>query len=425
MPRSLSLSFLAICFLGLAPVALFSANWIVAAPFWLALTLPSWQAAFAGGRVQLGKAPVRALMILLILLAAGAPLGLDPARSFDKALRLAGMAGGLILMLAAMDGLAPALMPRARQLLVAGIGLLSLLILAERANGGQLSAWVHGYAGRVASADPALQPALIAGMISNGLGRAGVPLAALIFPAALIVWRQSRPLPALALAITGAIAVWVLPMAATRLGLAAGFAAALLAFCWPRRGPWLIGAGMGLAVILMPLLAAPPGGAKLVEQISGHQADELPPSFQHRLQIWAFTAERIGERPWTGWGLESARNMPGAKNQARVIVNGVPSSHPGHTLLPLHPHNGPLELWLDGGAAAACLAGLLLFLICRAIARAWGQDRALTAAACGAMAALFVNFCVSFGLWQDWWLGTMALVAAALKVAASAQPSSR
>jgi len=132
---------------------------------------------------------------------------------------------------------------------------------------------------------------------------------------------------------------------------------------------------------------------------------DLSVSIYHRAAIWQFVAERIEEKPLLGWGLHASRSMPGAKE---LVARGA-------EILPLHPHNGPLQLWLELGAIGAVLGAALL---------AWLARNAASAAQAAALTAMLVVGSVSFGLWQGWWMAAIWLVVG-LAVGSSAETRQR
>ena len=90
-----------------------------------------------------------------------------------------------------------------------------------------------------------------------------------------------------------------------RLAAIAGVAATGLALVLPRwTGPTL-GIGAALLLLLAPALVH-------LGFAGGVDAAGLPFSVAHRLLIWDFTAARIWDSPWIGWGMDAARAIPGA-----------------------------------------------------------------------------------------------------------------
>jgi O-antigen ligase len=129
-------------------------------------------------------------------------------------------------------------------------------------------------------------------------------------------------------------------------------------------------------------------------------ADTVKTLLAHRFYIWDFTGKRIAERPLVGWGLDSARAIPGGKELIRL----------DQERLPLHPHNAPLQVWLELGVPAAVLFALLLGrLWLRLGAIAWPP--LFAAASGGSFAAICVLLSAGWGIWQEWWLATLGLAA--------------
>ena len=128
-------------------------------------------------------------------------------------------------------------------------------------------------------------------------------------------------------------------------------------------------------------------------------ADSVKNSGGHRLLIWRFAGDRIAEHPLIGWGLDSSRMVPGGKEQARQWQD----------LMPLHPHNAALQLWLELGLPGAALFALLVSLLWWRLAdAAWPP--LYTAAAGGGLTAALVILFEAYGVWQEWWLGALALM---------------
>jgi len=133
--------------------------------------------------------------------------------------------------------------------------------------------------------------------------------------------------------------------------------------------------------------------------------------------IWSFVGDRIGEHPLRGWGLDSSRAIPGGSDPIR----------PNETWLPLHPHNAPLQIWLELGVPGAVLCALLSAWFWLAFGRArW--PRLYIAAAGGGLATAFVASTATYGVWQEWWEGTLAFslfMALVMARVAAAGPKTR
>jgi O-antigen ligase len=353
----------------------------------MAITLAlGWR---AGWRPSLPRSPV--LVLGLMLAGWGAISALwapEPGRAALLALTLAAMM--LLAYGAAGAAQGVQLMPWIGFGLVFGLG----AAFADWQSGNALRAAVRGLKEVPASLVFGLKPAasLMALLLPMGF--------ALPWP-----WFARA-----ALLVLGAGVLIVLPGETARLATIAGLAAALLSLAAPRLMPKLVGAGVAVLILLMPLLVA------FIPQIP---SASLPPSAVHRLVIWDFAAARIAEKPLAGWGLEASRAMPGGRAQPdaatldRLNIT-TPAQReflvlPHVELMPLHPHNGALQLWLELGGIGALIGAALMLALGFAAARS-----AAPAVGAGMLASAAVTGMLSFGLWQAWWVASLLLAMVAL-----------
>lgn len=203
----------------------------------------------------------------------------------------------------------------------------------------------------------------------------------------------------------GALVLVLLPGEAAKLAVLAGLLAGGLALLLPRLARPGLGTVLAAAVVAVPMLLGP-------VLARGLPAAGIPPSAAHRMLIWDFVIGRIAERPLLGWGMEASRSVPGHRDHptpealARFGLAG-PDSAPwlaSAELLPLHPHNGALQLRLELGWPGVLLAAALAL----SLALACGSPVALAMLAAGAVTAM-----LSFGAWQEWWVGVELLAVAA------------
>jgi O-Antigen ligase len=335
------------------------------------------------------RQPAALLGALLVWGALSAAWSLDPGRSLVMVARLAGLfAAGLALAIAAGRIAAPG---RIAVLALAGTGIGIALALLDLASGGGLSGYV--------SIRPFAAPRL---------NQIAVWLAVLSLPAAaLLLCRGRRPLAlAVAAAMTGA--VFLLDDTTAKLALALSVPLAGLLYAAPRRVARLLALMSMLAILSAPLtlprLARTPGVFA--------SADAFKISLGHRLLIWSFAGDRIAERPFVGWGLDSSRAIPGGKDEIR----------PGENWLPLHPHDAALQVWLELGAPGAALFALLVGWLWLRLAEApW--PRPYGAAAGASLAAALAVGAAGWGVWQEWWIGTLSLALfVAIAMARAATP---
>jgi O-antigen ligase len=295
-------------------------------------------------------------------------------RSLAVALRLAGLfAAGLAL--AAAAGLVTA--PRR----------LTVLFLVGMALGLAMAAIDLMTAGALSSlfSDRAFRP--------TRLNQASISFALLVLPATAVLACLGRRFLAVVLLAGTAVIIYLLEGTAAKAVLLVGL---VMGFLLYRMRPVVAGAALVISVVAA--VSAPLTFARL-ERLPGlgAVADDFKISAGHRLLIWSFAGDRIAERPLTGWGLDASRAIPGGSDPIR----------PGEAWMPLHPHNAALQIWLELGIPGAVLFALFAALVWGALARVeW--PRLFAGAAGAGLAIAFVGCFGTYGIWQEWWLGTMA-----------------
>jgi len=318
--------------------------------------------------------PAALLLGLVAWGALSASWSLDAERSLILAARLLGMfAAGLALAAAAGELRRP---ERIVALLVAGCALGIVLAAGDLATEGGINRYFHTRPYR-----------------PTELNQIAVLLAIVVLPAGAALWSRARP-AALAAASAGIAVVALFVDATAKIGLLAGLTVAALVY-WRRGAAARVFAVLSILAIVTAPLTLP-----RLAHIPGlfDAADSFKESAGHRLLIWSFTGARIAERPVAGWGLDTARAIPGGAIEIR----------PGEAQLPLHPHDAALQVWLELGAAGAALFAVFVALLWRRLAdAAW--PRPYAAAAAGSLAAALTVALAAYGVWQEWWLGTLAL----------------
>jgi O-antigen ligase len=366
---------------AMAPIGLVALALCVVAAFRAAGTWP-WP---RGAAVALAAA-------LGLWGAASAGWAAEPLRALTTGLSLAGMAllaGGAA---RALEGLEDA-SRRALTLALAG-GLAAGLAAAaiDAASGHAIRAGVRGLAEAPATLVFGLKPA--------------ASVMALLLPLAVALpWPW---LPRAAFLLVGAAVLVALPGDTAKLAAVLGLLVAGATALAPRLVPRLVGAGIAAAILGMPLLAA---------TLPAMPVERLPITALHRMVIWDFAGSRIAERPALGWGMEASRTIPGGRDAPstaqldRLRVTDAERrawfASPNVQVLPLHPHNGALQVWLELGAIGALIAAALAWRLGLGAARA-----PCPPAATGALASAAVTAMLSFGAWQAWWIAAMLLAVA-------------
>jgi exopolysaccharide production protein ExoQ len=330
--------------------------------------------------------PAALLCALVVWGALSAAWSIDPERSLLLDLRVAGMFGAALALAAAASRVAAP--GRLALCLLAGTVIGIALALFDLASAGGLSRYVS-----------------IRAFAVPRLNQIAVWLALLVLPAGALLVCRGRMLLALAAGAAMAATVYTLDDTAAKIALPLSVTVAALLYF--RRGAVAraLAALSMLAILTVPLTL--PRLAHLPGVFAA--ADAFKDSAGHRLLIWSFTGERIAERPFFGWGLDAARAIPGGKVEIR----------PAQNWLPLHPHDSALQVWLELGAPGAALFALLVgFLWLRLGEAPW--PRLYAAAAGGSLFAASAIASSGWGIWQEWWLGTLGLALFAIIVMARA-----
>jgi O-antigen ligase len=227
---------------------------------------------------------------------------------------------------------------------------------------------------------------------TSWLNQASISFAILLFPASAALFLLGLTRAAAVIAAATAASVFALAGTAAKAVLIAGLAMGFVLHQSRSRATRVAAVVSVIAIVTAPLTF---GRLDRVPGL-GEKADTVKTSAGHRLLIWSFTSDRIAERALTGWGLDASRTIPGGSDLIR----------PTETWLPLHPHNAALQVWLELGVPGAALFALLLALPWAALANArWPP---LFAAATGAaLTAGLVGCFATYGIWQEWWLGTL------------------
>lgn len=356
----------------LAPITLLAFGGVI---------LAGWRAGWRPSAPPLLVWPAVALLGWALVSILWAP---EAGRVVDSVLRLGATLALAVLAADALRGAPQSpLIPRAAAI---GLGLGIAAALFDDLSGHALRAGVRG-----------LREAPLT--LSFGLKNAA-SVVALLLPLAVFAPVLPRGLR-IALGVSGAVVALLLPGESAKLAVLAGLAVGMAATLAPRVTRMSLAGVAALLVLALPWAL----GAALPRDVSA-----LPFSAAHRLLIWDFTAERIAERPVLGWGMDGSRAIPGGTertSQETRTAFGL-TAHDAHhwfihqQMLPLHPHNLPLQIWLELGAVGATLMALLLALVALACRNP---------ASCGAFAAALVISLLSYGMWQYWWVAGLMLAA--------------
>ena len=356
--------------------------------------------AMPGLRLTRAAAPPLLILVVLALWAAVSmtwtPAAIDPAtlKSYDDIetltvlklfLQLATYGAAVV----ALRGLSEAGARRAGAFLAYGVVALACVAAIDALSHASLYQALHALTGEGIRPDFAMVKVSLSTYV----------MALLFWPVSLILSRR-HGLKLVLLLFVGMVTTSVITSSdACLVALAAGAAVWLLVRYAGRNGAKILVGLVAAPFVLAPL-------AVLIGVETGFIAwlhKLVPASWDARLNIWTFAADHIQNHPFRGWGLDASRTFGSA--------------------IPLHTHNAELQLWLELGAIGAALAGVFFCWLAYGVVRISERSRGEAAMAAAALVSYLVIGGLSFGVWQEWWLGLGALTLIACGLArATAEP---
>ena len=121
----------------------------------------------------------------------------------------------------------------------------------------------------------------------------------------------------------------------------------------------------------------------------------------HRLIIWSYVKEKILEKPFFGHGFLSSRNI---NNDVRETANTTK-----YELIPLHPHNSILEIWLELGAIGVIIFFIFLKILFNKIFYFDRINHKVTTVVIISFFQIFYIGQISFSFWQPWWIAVILI----------------
>ncbi|MEM6626253.1 MAG: O-antigen ligase family protein [Pseudomonadota bacterium] len=210
------------------------------------------------------------------------------------------------------------------------------------------------------------------------------------------------PLGAYVVAAVVAASAVYLGFYAAALAIFAAFAGAGVVRIWPAHGfrilGWCSAALVFSAPVLVLLFLSDAGGA--ADANSTETA-----SMMWRMDAWRLTVGLIAEKPVFGWGADASRT---------VDVVYTAGAFKGELIVGGHPHNMPLQVWLELGAVGAALLSAALIALGGRLPEPRSIGMPAAQAAAGVWGACAVACGVSFGLWNAGWWAFVAVIVCCL-----------
>ncbi|ABC22914.1 O-antigen ligase family protein [Rhodospirillum rubrum] len=229
-------------------------------------------------------------------------------------------------------------------------------------------------------------------------------LSLLVWPTALALWIQGRRRWAIGLAVVVALAVARGTSEASLLGLCVGGLAFALALLAPVLVVRLVSWGMAVVMVASPLVIKAVFASGLFTLIAPH----LGFSVQHRLLIWRFIADRLAEKPWMGWGIAASRSFQDLRVPTAFHDGALGWVVRDLQIVPIHPHNMPLQLWFELGVVGVVPVLIGLGLLGWRLGKL-ADGRLATATVAGLLASGLTMAMGTYNLWQGWVLCAAAV----------------
>jgi O-antigen ligase len=191
-----------------------------------------------------------------------------------------------------------------------------------------------------------------------------------------------------------------------------------VAMCrYPKAVTTLVCVGCVAGTLLLPgvigtaIRVLDDGSRPQIDETRLTDPDGFAGSLGHRYYIWKFTLEKAAERPLLGWGFNSSRHIPGGHETIAI----------GKELMPLHPHNATLQLWLELGIPGLLIAAGSFWLLFRL---RLGRDESPLGFTVLPLTLLgtFIAWNTTYGVWQSWWFSVLALIVVSLFLSANDTP---
>lgn len=231
-----------------------------------------------------------------------------------------------------------------------------------------------------------------------------------MWPLALGLWLTGKKhAAALLLLITSALSL-LFNSSTAMLGAFAGLLVLAI-------GQWRVRAAQSIGLAALPLgFVLMMALAMSVPNLPPHLTEHVKDTGDYRLQIWNFVARHTFEHMPFGIGIDGSRVLPSNGENVEFVAPDAIAQTTVYTadILPDHPHNVYLQIWLELGIPGVLLAILLTAMLWR---RIYVAPRALQPFLWGYVVTASITLAIAYGAWQAWWLaghGLCAIMLAAI-----------
>lgn len=237
--------------------------------------------------------------------------------------------------------------------------------------------------------------------VHRSLGHGVAVLVLVAGPIAALIWSRGHRIVAISLLVLTLWAALSFGMTVNAVASIAAGTAVLLASLRPRIALSVVFTLLAGFIVVMPVFMP-----SLIALMPDGLMENLPPSWVWRLHIWEFASERISERPWLGYGLDASRQIGDG-----MLVSGV-----AWDVLPLHPHNAALHIWLETGLIGVILLAATLMATGDMLSRVESINRTQILALIWVITAYACLLVFSYGVWQEWHQASLAMAIAVVRL---------
>ncbi|MEO0884213.1 MAG: O-antigen ligase family protein [Pseudomonadota bacterium] len=203
------------------------------------------------------------------------------------------------------------------------------------------------------------------------------------------------------------VTVWM-DGAAALIGLVVGFGILIGLRAMPKRGWVRLFDAIALTTLATPALV---WGA--ISALSGI-ASSFPTSAHQRLFIWEATVRRVFEKPILGHGADASTTWHRTFAEEPDWLALMPANYELVRIVPGHPHNMPLQVWVETGMIGALLLAGALAMFGRRLPTPDQFDKGALLAAAGVAGVAVTLFFVSYSAWDESFWASLAIVSAAI-----------
>ena len=227
-------------------------------------------------------------------------------------------------------------------------------------------------------------------------------MAVFTLPGCLLLWKGLGSRSAMIVFITSCIAIFSSNSLAANLGLIVGSLVTIIIILGGKKAFSFTSLSMIFIVLFFPVARLIHDSPfSFLRKFMENTDISVPPSALHRTYIYDFVLDKIIDNPLVGWGLGVSRHLPGSQNKILDL---------NRELIPLHPHNGVLEVWVELGIIGAIGLSFVIWMMMRGINNRI-QDRISAAVLAGTSAGYMTIGLASYSIWSSWWMTTGILAA--------------